>query len=132
VSALSPPVGRGWRPCHPGASTEPWGRLEIWIEYPDDIRIVPVEDPAGRPLRREPRSDLTAKVKNPAEASVLSAVGSACGNAAFGRSRRRGAQNDSSLRARFILLPAGVIRGAFASGGGRPRCFAALLVGAGL
>ncbi|MGN6677794.1 MAG: VOC family protein [Streptosporangiaceae bacterium] len=35
---------------------EPWGLIETWIEDPDSVRIVLAEVPAGRPLRRGPRS----------------------------------------------------------------------------
>jgi hypothetical protein len=37
-------------------ATEPWGLIEMWIEYPDGIRIVLVEVPADHPLRRDQRS----------------------------------------------------------------------------
>ena len=37
-------------------ATEPWGLIEMWIEYPDGVRIVLVEVPADHPLRRDPRS----------------------------------------------------------------------------
>ena len=37
-------------------TTEPWGLIEMWIEDPDGIRIVLVEEPADHPLRRDPRA----------------------------------------------------------------------------
>jgi predicted enzyme related to lactoylglutathione lyase len=36
--------------------TEPWGLAEMWIEDPNDIRVVLVEVPADHPHRRDPRS----------------------------------------------------------------------------
>jgi predicted enzyme related to lactoylglutathione lyase len=36
--------------------TEAWGLIEMWIEDPDDVRIVLVEVPADHPLRRDARS----------------------------------------------------------------------------
>lgn len=33
----------------------PWGMTEMWIKGPDGIRVAPVEVPAGRSLRRDPR-----------------------------------------------------------------------------
>jgi predicted enzyme related to lactoylglutathione lyase len=35
--------------------TEPWDLVEMWIEDPDGVRIVVVEDPADHPLRRDAR-----------------------------------------------------------------------------
>ena len=37
-------------------ATEPWGLIEMWIEYPDGVRIVLVEVPADHPRRRDHRS----------------------------------------------------------------------------
>jgi catechol 2,3-dioxygenase-like lactoylglutathione lyase family enzyme len=39
-----------------GPATEPWGLIEMWIEDPDDVRIVLVEVPSDHPLRRDQRS----------------------------------------------------------------------------
>jgi hypothetical protein len=35
-------------------AAEPRGLIEMWIEDPDGVRIVLVEVPADRPLRRDP------------------------------------------------------------------------------
>jgi catechol 2,3-dioxygenase-like lactoylglutathione lyase family enzyme len=35
---------------------EPWGLVEMWVEDPDEVRIVLVEVPADHPLRRDQRS----------------------------------------------------------------------------
>jgi predicted enzyme related to lactoylglutathione lyase len=40
--------------------TEPWGLTEMWIEDPDGVRIVLVEVPPDHPMRRDPRSALSA------------------------------------------------------------------------
>jgi len=38
------------------------GLIEMWIEDPDGIRIVPVEVPISHPMRRGPAIGLTARV----------------------------------------------------------------------
>jgi predicted enzyme related to lactoylglutathione lyase len=38
-----------------GATLEPWGLIEAWVDDPDGIRIHLVEVPADHPLRRDQR-----------------------------------------------------------------------------
>jgi predicted enzyme related to lactoylglutathione lyase len=47
-------AGRGVKLAR-GATLEPWGLIEAWVDDPDGIRIHLVEVPADHPLRRDQR-----------------------------------------------------------------------------
>src|SRR5262249_60527423 len=48
-----------------GPGTEPWGRIEMWIEDPDGVRIVLVEVPPDHQLRRDSRSAVSPPAAPP-------------------------------------------------------------------